>query len=59
MRVGFEETAVGAPKVDFSVSREGPTVRAVIDYAAANPLVRVVAPDIDARGEYELTLTEK
>ena len=59
MGVGFEETAVGVPKAEFSVSREGATVRAVIDYAAANPLVRVVAPDIDARGEYELTLSEK
>ena len=56
MGVGLEDSAVGIPDAKFSVSKSGETVNAVIDYGASNPLVKG-APDINARGEFALTLT--
>lgn len=49
MGVGLHKKAVGTPKATFDVSKTGDTVTAVIDYGAANPLVKG-APDIDADG---------
>jgi len=51
MGVGFESSAVGVPDATLSVSKNGRTVTAIIDYSAANPLV-AGAPDIDATGEF-------
>jgi hypothetical protein len=54
MGVGFDAHAVGTPTTEFSVSKQGQSVTAVIAYGAANPLV-TGAPDIDARGEFLLS----
>jgi len=56
MGVGFEGSAVGKPDAKFAVSKNGETVNATIDYGASNPLVKG-APDINARGEFALTLS--
>jgi hypothetical protein len=52
MLVGPSTTGVGVPTSDLTVSKEGSSITAIIDYAASNPLT--VAPDIDARGEFAL-----
>ena len=54
MGVGFEDTAVGIPNANFSVTKDGDAVKAVIEYGASNPLVKG-APDIDARGEFKFS----
>jgi hypothetical protein len=53
MGLGFESSAVGVPDAEFTVSKEGGSVKAIIDYGAPNPLVKG-APDINARGEFVL-----
>jgi hypothetical protein len=55
MGIGFENTAFGVPDSTLTVSKNGDAVSAGITYSAANPLVKG-APDIDAVGEYSLTL---
>ncbi len=54
MGVGLESNATAIPGSTLTVQKSGQLVNAVIDVWAANPLVRVVAPDIDAKGEYGL-----
>jgi hypothetical protein len=45
----------GSVEADFTVSKSGQSVQAIIEYASSNPLVKVVSPDIDAKGEFKLT----
>ena len=58
MAIGPDDAATGVPTSTVTVLKSGAGVAVVIAYGAANPLVKVVAPDIDARGEYTLTPAE-
>jgi hypothetical protein len=55
MGIGPSAQATGTVDPTFSVTRSGPSVTAVIEYDASNPLV-AGAPDIDAMGEFTFTV---